>query len=171
MDHTVHSKRRTLKLCVCVCVSITSLLSDLGNKELFFQALGQFPMEDKPTTIPLLQYKDLQFAAHRQQASPAKPVLTQMEASVSQDKFWLAKGIVGRPHQPCNQGRVPEPHIPNVFPKPDTRVLPGRGTLGRIGMGPSAAVTHPVISWTFIHFLLNYVLLKMVFCGFLTGSF
>lgn len=90
---------------------------------------------------------------------------------LSEKKLWLVKGIVGRLPQPCSQGRVTEPDIPNGFPRPDTWVLPGRGTLGRIGMGPSAAVTHPVISWTFIHFLLNYVLFKMVFCGFLPGSF
>lgn len=101
---------------------------------------------------------------------PALSCLTQAEGSVRRGSGWPRR-IVGRPHQPCSQGRVTEPDIPNGFPRPDTWVLPGRGTLGRIGMGPSAAVTHPVISWTFIHFLLNYVLFKMVFCGFLPGSF
>lgn len=54
--------------------------------------------------------------------------------------------------------------------RPNAQALPRSGALGRTWMGPSAAVTHPIISWTFIHFPLNYVLLKMVLFGFLTGS-
>ena len=76
------------------------------------------------------------------------------------------KGHTGPP----TQGHTTWPSIPNGSPRPDAQALPRSGVLGRTGMGPSAAVTHPVIFWTFIHFPLNYVLLKMVLFGFLTGS-
>lgn len=67
----------------------------------------------------------------------------------------------------------PRSHYPAPYPngslRPEAQALQERGWgwgLGRTDMGPSAAVTHPVISWTFIHFPLNYVLLKMVLFGF-----
>lgn len=86
--------------------------------------------------------------------------------------LWPANGILGKPHWPSSQGPTTRPNIPNGSLRPEAQALPERGGgwgLGRTGMGPSAAVTHPVISWTFIHFPLNYVLLKMVLFGFFTA--
>lgn len=82
----------------------------------------------------------------------------------------LADGIPEGPHRPSSQGHTTWSSIPNGSLRLDVQALPRKGAPGRTGMGPSAAVTHPVISWTFIHFPLNYVLLKMVLFSFLTGS-
>lgn len=142
----------------------------MGSPELFPNALGRSHMRNlRPRAVPPAHSMTSPWRPPGVNASPANhhqdPAhFGDMGPSSLLAEFWK------RPHWPSSQGHTTQPDIPNGSLRPDAQALPRRGALGRTWMGPSAAVTHPIISWTFIHFPFNYVLLKMVLFGFLTGS-